>query len=133
MTPDLEALVLRLEALAVKATPGRWHIYGGHNDYAIYSARGEEVEHVMNLDSYEMKPSLANAEHIAAASPDAILQLVKALRDREGEVGRLRAALERYGSHDADCTRLSSRSMGVCTCGFDAALAPPRPEPAKES
>ena len=88
MTPEQMA---RLRELAEAATAGRWHIYGGHNDYAIYSARGEEVEHVMNLDAYKMKPSLANAEWIAAAHPQAVLALLDAVSTLQQEKAALEA------------------------------------------
>lgn len=36
------------------------------------------------------------------------------------EVGRLRAALEKFGSHDANCGFYDHRKL-ACTCGLDAA------------
>ena len=90
-TPELtEAQVAELRGLAEAATPGRWHIYGGHNDYAIYSAQeGDAVAHVMNLDAYKMKPSLADAEFIAAAHPQAILALLADRTRLQAEVARV--------------------------------------------
>jgi hypothetical protein len=84
---ELKALVARIREAAGKATPGNWHIHGGHNDYAIYSAVGEDVTHVMNLDSYAMKPSLPDSEHIATCDPTTMLALCDEVEKVMGERG----------------------------------------------
>lgn len=87
-TPNPRALAERLLKLAEKATRGRWFIQGGHNDYALYgNPQGSENgwtlgDHILDLDSYKMKPSAANAEWMAAANPEDVIALARYALDR---------------------------------------------------
>jgi hypothetical protein len=52
-----------------------------------------------------------------------------ALRDVQQQVATLREALERYGEHDRACNYVAQPFLGVCACGYNAALVPPPSEP----
>ena len=107
--PDIPTLVAQLRAAAAQATPGRWHIHGGHNDYAFYSEQADgSVVPVLNLDVYGIKPERAaqanaDAAFIALANPTALTALCDAWEAAERE----REETERERDHLAtECNRL---------------------------
>lgn len=79
LTPEMLA---RLEEYARAATPGPWSLNGGTAAIAATYGR-RKIYAVPAGGTYPA----ADAKHIAAASPDVVLALVEAARERDRLIG----------------------------------------------
>lgn len=75
-----------LEELAKAATPGPWK---HSNNFCIYSADLQQAPLLRVMNPYELDKRVANLKHVAACSPDKILELIEFVRELEKEVERL--------------------------------------------
>lgn len=82
--------LLELKKLAEAATPGPWWIQGAQSDYELMGAKTGSQNgwalgtRIMELDTWKMEPSRANAEFIAAANPSTILALIAEIEKHHG-------------------------------------------------
>jgi len=67
------------------------------------------------MDSLYTSGVSAISPELLAESP--VMRLIAAVRERDAEIARLRAAFKRYGKHRVGCTNPPS----PCSCGFEAA------------